>query len=311
MTPLDAADLAHRALVAASVLGLRRATPGLRVTVADLSAAPPEASADVLVVVDERQGALAEVPPSMARLRAALGAGDDGVLALVVGSPITRALASAADANLVTAMAGREDTHARALVWAAGRVSAVRLAPPLDPERLGVIVEAAAASGLTLVEPEIAAASPALARMRGLRSPRARALAAIVGLGACARPLLFVPSNAAPKGGLARTKVERLADGWVAATKASRPSAAPTDLVTAALAVLRDGHGPMPFKELLREARERWASSARDAGARANPSSADVRDLATGLYRLAATDEVLLFALDPLQPAWELEVLST
>jgi hypothetical protein len=305
MTAIDATALAHRAIVAASVLGLKKATRGLRVSVAEMSAAATAASADLLVVTDEGRVAVDHIRATMAAARAAIG--DAGVLALVVGSPVTRALVAAAGADVVAAMEGRDDAYARAIMWASAR--ARQLAPALDPERLKAIVEAAVAADLTLVEPELAATAPALGRLRGFRSPRARALLATVAQGAGARPLLFVPSRTAPKGGLARAKLERLADGWVRAEPSSQVPPAATDVARAALAILRGAAGPLPFKDLLREARERWTTHVRATGGRATPSSADALDLATALHHLAADDDVTLFALDPSNPCWELVVL--
>lgn len=296
---------AHEAIVAATMLGIVKAKAGLRVTVAELSAAPSPASADVLVFTDA--GRETDVPTAIARLRAALDG--DGVLALVVGSPVTRSLVALAQPDLVTTLKGRDDPYARAVVWAAARPAHAALAPALDPERLDAIVLAASSSGLALVEPDLAVASPGLARLRGMQSPRARALVATVALGAGARPLLFVPSRGAPKGGLARAKVERLADGWVEGTPTRHEHGAATDIVTAARAILRDGYGPGPFKDLLREARDRWTADARAAGGRATPSSADARDLAAALHRLAGRGEVSLFALNPSAPGWTLTVL--
>lgn len=311
MTGEDAATLAHRAIVAASVLGVLKVTRGLRVSVAEMArAAQTKARADVVVVTDGGHVTVGELPEAMARLRAALLAdGDEGVIALLVGSPVTRSLVGIAREDVVASVAGRDDAYARAVVWAAARAEHATLAPALDPARLSATVEAAATSGLTLVEPELTAASPSLGRVRGMRSPRARALLATVALGAGARPLLFVPSRVAPKGGLARTKVERLAEGWVMAAPSSNAPAAATDIVTAALAILRAAQGPLTFKDLLREARERWTSHARATGGRATPSSADARDLATALHLLAATDDVTLYALDPSDPGWDLTVL--
>jgi hypothetical protein len=301
--------LAHRALVAATVLGVTRLTKGLRVTVAELGAEPSPVSADLVVTTDHGHVDEQELPRAMARLAGSLRNDGDGVIALVVGSPVTRSLtATAARGDVVASMHGRDDAYARAVVWAASRGGRALLAPPLSRERLGVVGEAAAASNLTLVEPELAATSPPLARVRGMRSPRTRAIVATLALGAGARPLLFVRSGVAPKGGLARAKVERLTDGWVeAAARSHEPAAA--DIVTAALAVLHASNGPVSFKELLREARERWTAHARATGARATPSSKDARELAAALHQLGDAEEVTLFAVDPSRPDWALTIL--
>jgi hypothetical protein len=303
-------SLAHRAIAAAVVLGLLEPRRGLRVTVADLAAEPTEEGAtDLFVVTDRGEADERELPGRMARVRASLAA--SGVLAVVVGSPITRALVAAASADARERAAGREDAYARALTWAAERADDVTLAPALDPQRLRIALDGAAACGLVLVEPEPAGA---LARVRALKSPRARALLATIALGTAARPLLFVPSPLAPKNGRARAKVERLADGWVTAPSRGGPSEPPlaTDLVTAATTILRAsalaGEAPMRFGELLRRARDRWAEGARATGSRATPGSADARELAAALHERSAADDVTWFALDPSDPGWVLHV---
>jgi hypothetical protein len=240
---------------------------------------------------------------------------DDGAVVLVVGSPVARALIDAARSTHPAAgLVARDDAYARAIAWAAPRAATRDVAPDLDPRRLAAIVDRASTSDLVLVEPEIAALTPALARARGMRSPRARALLTTVALGAAARSLVFVPSRAAPKAGLARTKTERLVDGWVRAAgpRSSSEASSRTDLVRAALAVLDDAaradRGPLPFKDLLREARDRWSSDARGRGARATPSAGDARELAAALHQLAAAEDVVLHAVDPAAPGWILTI---
>jgi hypothetical protein len=233
----------------------------------------------------------------------------------VVGSVVTRELVDGARhaGESSAARAGDGDAYARAAEWAKLR-SRASMAPAVAPERLAQIVDGAAAAGLTLVEPESGAVAPALARVRGMKSPRARALLATIALGASARPLLFVPAARAPKGGLVRLRVERLADGWVEAAFPSAigegPGAPDGELLDAALAILHDaaraGRGPVLFKELLREGRERWSSAARTRGGRATASASDAADLAAFLHRRAADESVLLYLLDPADPGWAL-----
>lgn len=316
----EAEAFAHRALVAATVSGVLKLRRGLRVVVAGADASPDagaSAGADLLVMTDEGGIADGEVASVMGRARAY--AGEDGVIALVVGSIVTRELVDAAGAAgepLVApgehaGRAERGDAYSRAMGWAREHAG-MALAAAVTPERLAHVVEAAAAAGLTLVEAESGAIAPSLARVRRMKSPRARALLATIALGAGARPMLFVPSGRAPKGGLARVKVERLAQGWV---EARRPCArevradAPTgDLGHAALAILdeaaRARRRPLPFKELLREVRERRSADARTHGARVTAGASDAADLAAFLHQRAAHESVLLYVLDPGDPGW-------
>lgn len=308
----EAEAAAHRALVAVAVAGLIEVRRGLCVVV-DGAGAGEDAKegCELLVMTDRRRAADADVAEVMARARAWVG--EAGVVAVVVSSVVTSELVGAARDAEANGLAPVEPSgaYARALGWARERDRAER-APPVNRERLALVVEAAARAGLTLVEPESGLAAPSLARVTRMKSPRARALLATIALGASARPMLFVPSTRAPKGGLARVKLERLADAWIEARSPSAelaPSAA-AGLAHAALAVLdeaaRDRRGPLPFKELLREARARHATDARAHGARATASASDARDLASLLYRLAAHEAVRLYAVDPADPGWTL-----
>lgn len=306
---------AHRAMVEAVVAGLLAPRRGLRVVVEIPGAG---ATADLMLMTDDGHVAAESLAERMSRAREAVG--DVGIVAFVVGSVVTSEPVEAAGREHVAsgALRDRSDAYACAVAWATVRASAhdaSTVAPAVTPERLLRLVEAAAAAGLTLVEPETAAIAPALARVRGLRSPRARALLATVALGSAARPLLFVPAARAPKGGLARLRVERLANGWVAAARpsigeafAAEGGTANGDLTVAALAILDDaaraGRGPLHFKELLREARERWTAAARARGARATVSGSDAAELATSLHRRAAHESVVLYVLDPADPGW-------
>jgi hypothetical protein len=315
VTKASASAFAHRAIVAAHVAGLLEARRGLRVVVAGADAKPHEgadASADVVVMTDEGVVGDAGVEAVMRRARQCVG--DAGLVALVVGSLVTREIVeAAAGAGAGMLAPERHDAHARAMRWGRERARD-GLAPAVTPERLAQIVQAAAAAGLTLVEPESAVGAPWLARVRRLKSPRARALLATVALGAGARPLLFVASRRAPKAGLARVKVERLADGWVGISRpfGDEPNVAETatGLVRAALRILdeaaRAQRPPLPFKELLREARERQAATARVLGARAGAGAGDTADLAAHLHQQAALESLLLYALDPADPGWTL-----
>lgn len=312
---LDAAELGQRALVAALVLGMLTAKElrGARVLVGalDTLAAAEPAAVDLVVMVDAGVVESADLPAALCGVRRVLGAG--AAVALVAASTVTRALVQdARNPRAIALEERRDDAYARARRWAVPR-AAVRLAPGLDPDRFARIVEAAGAAGLALVEADVAAIAPALARVRGVKTARARALLTTVALGTAARTLLFVPSARAPKGGLAREKVERLADAWVSAG-AARDSAHASALVSAALTVLEERadakQGPLSFNLLLREARDRWTSAARARGERATASAKDSLELARALYRLAADDRIELRAKDPQDPNWVLTITS-
>jgi hypothetical protein len=312
---LDAAALAQRALVAALVLGVvgrtARDVRHARVLVGALEklAAAEPAGFDLVVVRDGGVVAETGLPSALTAVRRVLG--DGAAVALVVGSPVTCSFVQDAR-NLATASPhpARDDAFALARRWATPRAAA-SLAPPLDHDRFARFLDAAAAAGLTLVEADVAGVAPGLARVRGIKTSRARALLTTLAIGSAARALLFVPAVRAPKGGLARAKVERLADAWVSAG-AARDTAHSSALVGAALAILAErasaGHEPIAGGALLRDARERWTSMARESGTRATPSAKDATDLASALYRLAADERVELYAVDPQNPTWNLTI---
>ena len=312
---LDAAALAQRALVASLLLGVlgrsARDLRGARVLVGALEtlATAEPAAVDMIVMVDAGVVEDAALPAALAGVRRVLGEG--AAVALVVGSSITRTFVQdARNPAPPSPPAPREDAYALARRWAAPR-AAVRLAPGLDADRFGRMVDAASAADLVLLEADVATVAPALARVRGVKTSRARALLGTIALGAAARALLFVPSGRAPKGGLARAKVERLADVWVSAGGAGIGPTHPSALVSAALTVLGErapASPPIAFDTLLREARERWTSKARASGARATPSARDSLDLASALHRLAADERIELHAVDPLNPTWVLTI---
>lgn len=285
----DPNALAHRALTAAVLLSLLDVRRGLRVTTATLGSAVSAASTDLLVLTDD--GGAAELAGAMRIARAAIG--DDGVVAFVVSSPVTRGLASAATDDVVLAVTGRDDAYARAIAWAATNAAA---APAVDADRLASIIEGASACDLTLVEPDLAATHPSLGRLRNMRSSRARALTAVLTLGATARPLLFVPASRAPK--RVRVRPERLADAWLTSATAALTTSTP--LESAALALLSESATALPFKELLREARARSGISA---------STSDLRTLCTALHRLTAEGQVVAYAINPASPDWHLTAL--
>lgn len=155
--------IAHRALVAAGVMGLVRVRAGIRVAV---GSGAEGAGGDVVVVGDVGDGAFAE-----ARARIS----DDGVVVVMVRPPMTDALeAAAASAGELGA---RDDAYAHALRWAGARAGARNgdaIAITIDGEKLDAIIATAARSGLVLVEPELAAGSPGLSRVKVERLTDAR-----------------------------------------------------------------------------------------------------------------------------------------
>lgn len=277
---------AHRAIVAVAVMGLVRVRAGIRV---GFGGGAGGAEVDVLVITREDELATARISA-------------DGAVVVMVRSPLAQALEDAAG-SIDPIEATRDDAYAHALRWAEARRGAPMATIAIDGEKLDGIVASAARGGLSLVEPDLAV------RARGVRTSPARALFATITSGARARPLVFVRSARAPKGGLARLKVERLTDGWVApgaARSTAQGTEAITDLTTAAITALEERGRPVPFKELLREARERWAMAARAAGRPSTPATTDARDLATALHRLAVDERVTLSMLDPGAPGWVL-----
>jgi hypothetical protein len=244
---------------------------------------------DAVVTIDEP--ALDET--AFARARDALEA-KSGVFAVLIGSTSAIGLLRATDSPSAEAPESWRSAHAWSALATAGP-----MAPATTPARLRLLVETAARAGLTLVEPPITI---------GPRSPAStadRAVLATLLLGAVARPLVFVPSGAAPKLGLAKLREERALDGWVgrrqsAATLQERQGRPP--LVDAALAVLASCAEPLHGKELLREARSRVAAAAAARSERTASSSADGRVLAKGLYAAWLDSVVDLHAADPREP---------
>ena len=289
-TPRDAETLAHRALASATLYGLL--PPAARV----VFARPPEVSprgaagglfdgrgvagADLVVTIDGGhldEAAFGATPPH-------------GAVAVMIGSTSAVHLVAAGIAPDRT----RRSAFTRALAWAEHRRGPV--APAVSPERVRELVARAGAAGLALVEPDLA-----LLRGATSRAPVDRAILATIALGATARPLLFVREARAPKGGLARLRDDRALDGWVEGL-APPPGAAPTSLVEAALDVLIEGSGPTRGKDLLREARSRWADAARALGVRAAPSASDGQALARGLVAAWLEGSIELYARDPAAP---------
>jgi hypothetical protein len=299
-------DLAHRAVTSAALAGLLgRSLRGLRVRAGGLGAlAAAPGDADLYVAVDDGASAVPTVRAP---------------LALVIASPVAASLvALALAADDVAVAPNAIEGYAAAREWARARAAhaptrtrpddgaqgGVAIAPPVTPERLLAIAEIAAASGLVLVEPDLPAP---LARLRTtFPRPLDRAVAATIALGHTARPVLFVPEASAPKAQPLRVKPERLGDGWIRASAAAPPDE--EALVAAALETLAERAAPVAFKELLREARERWSSAARRGGSRASPSAGDAAKLATALERLSHQGVVELFAVDPAAPDWDLSV---
>jgi len=281
---LDWNALAHRALVTAALYGIGPKAGAERVVCSLPSALGGTHGSGMIVTVDAPElGAT-----SFAAARDAMTA--DGVLAVVVGSRSALGLLT-----LVPGSAGaRTDAFARAARWAEIAARAPR-APAVGPSRLREIVAAASSAGLVLVEPDVphVRAQP--------KDAADRAVLATILLGATARPLLFVREGRAPKGGLARIRDERLLDGWIEG-RSRLPTATPPSLLGAALEALAAADGPMPGKDLLREARARWAEGARATGTRAPTSASDGAVLAKELRRLWLDGAIELYAAAPGTP---------
>jgi hypothetical protein len=280
------ADLAHRALTAATLYGLTPRTGRPRVACAPSLAGARDA--DVVVLVD--------TPPldatAFASARDAAARG--GVIAVVVASVAAVGLVHDAKSGAPPGT----DAYARAAAWAASVHSArAPLAPPVSAAHLRELVTEAASAGLVLVEADV----PRVHLQA--RTAVERAILATIALGATARPLLFVHEARAPKHGhLRNVRVERALDGWIARHTEARVTAAPTSLLEAALAVLDEASAPVRGKDLLREARSRWAAAAAIRGERVTASSADAPALAKGLVAAWLDGTIELYATDPAEP---------
>lgn len=314
------ASLLSRALTAAVVAGVLEggAAASLRIGAggavgalgAVATAGNDRAAADgplALLVATEDGTPGPDLPRALAAIAARIG--PRGTFALVASSETAAALVRLAARG--ASRAGheghegheghaRDDAWARAMEWARARTAAP-VAPALSPERLEAIERAAVAAGLALVEPDVALHGAHLAKVKLPRSARARALLALTATGALARPLLFVASSRAPKGGLAKPRLDRLADAWVsrgaafdALAAAGEAARGPSTLEHHALAALRDAapDTALPFKDLLREARDRHARVA----------TSDARHLAETLYRLSLDEIVGMSVLAPSTP---------
>ncbi len=313
MTREEWNPLAHRALVTASLYGLAARTSTPKVVCLSPGELARSSVADIVVTVDGPK-------LDATALATARDAAPAGVVAVIVGSTSALGLlASAAPAE-----PGRTDAFARAAAWASVAARAPR-APAVSAARLREIAAAASSAKLVLVEPDVphARTQPKLAIDR--------AVLATIMLGATARALLFVREGAAPKGGLARVRDERILDGWIDGSglrgeNARRDSArgesvrsarargesmdmrapledrAPPSLLDAARDALAQSETPMRGKDLLREARARWTDAARSAGTRAPTSSADAAVLAKELRLLWIDGAIELYAVDPAVP---------
>jgi hypothetical protein len=266
--------LAHRALAAATLHGLLPRAPRVVCWREDRAS---DARGNVVVAGD------APALGAFDALRSAMD-GADAIIAVVIASTSAAALVQARAVDTE-----RTDAFARAAIWAR-TAAAGPLAQAVSAARLREIVTSAEAAGLVLVEPELPST---LARLTpSPRSSVARAIVTAVALGATARPLLFVPAQHAPKGGLAKLRVERALDGWIEGR--AGVTAARTSLLGAALEALAGAPGPMRGKELLREARTRWAETTR-----ATASTADGPALARDLVTAWHDGAIELYALDP------------
>ncbi|MDF2695681.1 MAG: hypothetical protein K0S65_4064 [Labilithrix sp.] len=279
------ADLAHRALAAATLYGLTPRTGRPRVACAPNLAGARDA--DLVVLVD--------TPPLDATAFASArdAAARSGVVAVVVASTAAVGLVH----NAESADPPGTDAYARAAAWAARHPAHAPLAPPVSAARLRELVTEAASAGLVLVEADV----PRVHLQA--RTAVERALVATIALGATARPLLFVHEARAPKHGhLRNVREERALDGWIARHAEARVTADPTSLLEAALAVLDEAATPVRGKDLLRAARSRWAAAAATRGERVTASSADAPALARGLVAAWLDGTLALYAADPAEP---------
>ncbi len=230
---------------------------------------------DLVVAVDDPSIHFDALTSAFEHVRASLA--DTSALSIVIASPTTAA-SIAGDA----AAPGGDDAWSRARAWARARAT-ITVAPAVSHERLRALIDAAAAARLSPVVPDVATIAPALARVHMPRAPLARATLLVFALGPCAMPLFFVPEGRAPKGGLPKSKVDRIAEATVRATPAlSAVSLSRERIVTSALAVLASSDGALSFRELLREARSRAGAAATD----------DAKTLASALHRLFWLDAV-------------------
>jgi len=276
-------ELVEAALFAAVLLGVFTRD----VTRADVSAgalsAPLAGDCDVVAAIDD-DPPIGELPRVFAAIERALR--PDGAFVLVASDPSAAALVALAAANEPAAEGTRAWNAARS--WADARRACV-VAPPLRAERIRGIVASAAEHRLVLVEPEIAFRAPSLARVRVGNDATSRALVTMSAMAALARPLVFTRAAGAPRHGLAKPKLERVADAWVARGPAWHVRQT-TDAVTrAALDVLASAPRSLRVKELLREARARSRATSTD----------DVRRLAALLVRLAEDGAVRLALRSP------------
>ncbi|MBX3221207.1 MAG: hypothetical protein KF795_11860 [Labilithrix sp.] len=304
---LDWNALAHRALATASLYDVLRGAAGAsragaaRSSRAGAAGASPTLAcaraselasvrdADLVVTVD----APALDAASFVAAREAIAPG--GIVALLIASTSAAGLLAAGVGHTAPASAaGRPDAFALATAWA--RVAArAPLAPAASASRIRELASLASASGLALVEPDV----PHLRAQ-----PKAavdRAVLATVAFGATARSLLFVPEGRAPKGGVVRLREERVLDFWIEG-RSIAAAARPSSLPEAALAELAACARPIRGKDLLREARARYADAARQAGVQVTASSTDGPLVARELVTAWRDGAVELWAADPATP---------
>lgn len=254
-----------------------------------------EGASDLLVAIDDGT-------PDLDRALAAAHAAvrERGVFVLFVASETAVALRGESRAR--PHEDGAEGPWAEALAWARRRTETA--VPAVSGERLRAIVASADRAGLVLVERELGGVLAGSPTMRSaFPTAEDRAFVAVFARGALARPLLFVPRGRAPKNGLAKSKPERLLEGFFrVGAIAENDATDPASLEAAALGVLRARASLSPpviaGKELLREARDAWVTLAKKHGKKASPSTNDTAKLGALLVRLYESGELEAFASD-------------
>ncbi len=308
---MTAPRLVQRALVRLALLGLAPRRP-LRVV---SSPDAPSGDEDELVTL-AGGGDVAARAVAIARARS----GRLHALAIAVSSESAAAIAGLAHAP--EPARGASEGWRAAIAWARDAADEPD-APALDAAALDDVAAQLAELGLTCVEPDASLLVPGLAPLRPLLArPVDRVITQLNVLGERHRPVLFVPAAAARR---ARTRAESLGEPWAAPRGPRRPTpaGAPTPTVPTATATdptvstptaatptpLRAGlvalelvlraDAPVPFKDLLRAAREE--AQRRSPTFRVSRDDADeVRRTLTSAYLLG---EIELLALPPDTPA--------
>ncbi|MEZ4263971.1 MAG: hypothetical protein R3B36_33065 [Polyangiaceae bacterium] len=293
---MTAPRLVQRSLVRLALLGLAPRRP-LRVV---SSPDAPSGDEDELVTL-AGGGDVAARAVAVARARS----GRLHALAIAVSSESAAAIAGLTHAP--EPARGAPDGWRAAMAWARDAPDEPD-APALDAAALDDVAAQLAELGLTCVEPDASLLVPGLAPLRPLLArPVDRVITQLNVLGERHRPVLFVPAAAARR---ARTRAESLGEPWAAPRRPRpTPERAPTATVSTptasdptplgaglvALELVLRADAPVPFKDLLRAAREE--AQRRSPTFRVSRDDADeVRRTLTSAYLLG---EIELLALPP------------